>query len=88
MKKNESCKGCIQDLGGGCCRINVEAECREGGGFELYESEPKEVEAPRPHASRSEVVLKWGSIILMFIAYPLVLYKLWLWVKFLWEVYM
>lgn len=36
----EGCKGCKHDLGGGCCRINVEAECREGGGYELYE--PKE----------------------------------------------
>lgn len=35
-----SCKGCRHDLGGGCCRINCEAECREGGGFELWE--PKE----------------------------------------------
>ena len=35
-----SCKGCINDLGGGCCRINVEDECEAGGGFELYE--PKE----------------------------------------------
>lgn len=32
-----SCKGCKHDLGGGYCRINMEAECREGGGFELYE---------------------------------------------------
>lgn len=31
------CKGCTHDLGGGCCRINVEYECREGGGYELYE---------------------------------------------------
>ena len=32
-----SCEGCNWDLGGGCCRINMEAECREGGGFEMYE---------------------------------------------------
>ena len=31
-------KGCVHDLGGGCCAINEEAECREGGGFELYET--------------------------------------------------
>lgn len=33
-----SCKGCINDLGGGYCRINVEDECEAGGGFELYEA--------------------------------------------------
>ena len=32
----ESCDGCENDLGGGCCQINVERECRDGGGFELY----------------------------------------------------
>lgn len=36
--ERESCEGCKNDLGGGHCRINVEGECREGGGFELYES--------------------------------------------------
>lgn len=37
--ERESCEGCKNNLGGGHCRINVEGECREGGGFELYESE-------------------------------------------------
>lgn len=36
--ERESCSGCENDLGGGHCRINVEGECREGGGFELYKS--------------------------------------------------
>lgn len=35
--ERESCEGCKNDLGGGHCRINVEGECREGGGFELWE---------------------------------------------------
>lgn len=35
--KHESCHGCNNDLGGGCCKINMEGECREGGGFELWE---------------------------------------------------
>lgn len=35
--KHESCKGCKHNLGGGHCRINEEKECREGGGFELWE---------------------------------------------------
>lgn len=35
--ERESCEGCIHDLGGGHCRINMERECREGGGFELWE---------------------------------------------------
>ena len=32
-----TCKGCKWYLGGGCCRLNAESECREGGGFELWE---------------------------------------------------
>lgn len=39
---SESCEGCNHDLGGGCCRINAEAECREGGGFELKEEKTGE----------------------------------------------
>lgn len=35
--KRESCEGCAHDLGGGCCGISAERECREGGGFELYQ---------------------------------------------------
>lgn len=37
MMEHVSCDGCKHDLGGGCCRINAEGECREGGGFELWE---------------------------------------------------
>lgn len=37
--EHDSCDGCKHDLGGGCCKINVEGECREGGGFELWEGE-------------------------------------------------
>ena len=37
--EHESCAGCANHLGGGHCRISVEGECREGGGFELYEPE-------------------------------------------------
>ncbi len=34
---NKCCDTCKHDLGGGCCRINMEAECCEGGGYELWE---------------------------------------------------
>lgn len=37
--EHDSCDGCKHDLGGGHCKINVEGECREGGGFELWEGE-------------------------------------------------
>ena len=37
MENARSCWGCRHYLGGGCCKINMEMECREGGGFELYE---------------------------------------------------
>ena len=38
----KSCETCRYDLGGGRynCRINEEQECRDGGGYELWE--PKE----------------------------------------------
>lgn len=39
MKNHTSCAGCSNDLGGGCCKINLEMECREGGGFEAWEEE-------------------------------------------------
>ena len=34
---HDSCAGCRHDLGGGCCKVNLESECREGGGFEAWE---------------------------------------------------
>lgn len=41
-----TCDGCHHDLGGGACEINLEAECREGGGFEAWEAKeaPEEEE--------------------------------------------
>lgn len=36
MMEHVSCAGCKYDLGGGCCRINEEAECAAGE-FELWE---------------------------------------------------
>ena len=32
-----SCKGCKWYLGGGICQIGEAEECREGGGYELWE---------------------------------------------------
>ena len=53
-EKRTSCKGCIHDLGGGQCRINVERECREGGGFELYDWAEKQT---KPEAERLSTIL-------------------------------
>ena len=53
-EKRTSCKGCIHDLGGGQCRINVELECREGGGFELYDWQEKQT---KPEAERLSTIL-------------------------------
>lgn len=36
---HDSCEGCRNNLGGGHCKINLEDECCEGGGFELWEAE-------------------------------------------------
>lgn len=35
--EHDSCDGCKHDLGGGHCKINLEGECREGGGYEAWE---------------------------------------------------
>ena len=35
---HDSCEGCRHNLGGGCCRMNMEAECGEGD-RELWEEE-------------------------------------------------
>lgn len=37
--EHDSCAGCKHDLGGGCCRINLEDECAAGGGYEMWEDE-------------------------------------------------
>lgn len=58
------CERCKNSVGGVDCRLNVEDECREGGGYEAFEpSKP----------SRSECVLKWSSIILSWIAYAAII---------------
>lgn len=36
--ERDSCRGCKHHLGGGLCRMNVEAECGKGE-RELYEQE-------------------------------------------------
>ena len=51
-----SCDGCAHYLGGGLCAINVEGECREGGGFELYGWKEK------PHQSEVERLRQLLSI--------------------------
>lgn len=53
-EKRTSCKGCAHDLGGGQCRINVEWECREGGGFELYDWAEKQT---KPESERLGTLL-------------------------------
>ena len=46
------CETCRYDLGGGYnnCRINVEAECAMGGGYEAWE--PKEPDLDEEYAAR------------------------------------
>lgn len=41
---HESCDGCKHDLGGGRdnCRLNLAYECRDGGGFELWDASGEE----------------------------------------------
>jgi hypothetical protein len=37
--ERNSCSGCKNDLGGGCCSLNLEDECAAGGGYELWEED-------------------------------------------------
>ena len=78
-----SCDSCYHFLGGGCCRINLEDECREGGGFEAFE--PKTIPEPDPErvVSKGEKLLRTGFIVLLMLSYPLVLYKLYQWIAYL-----
>lgn len=96
---NVSCDSCSHYLGGGCCRINLESECREGGGFEAWASQsaPEPVpetiadsdddsgDKPEPEDKPylAETILKWASIGICILAYPLVIYKLYEWIKHL-----
>lgn len=41
MSNHIHCEACRHYLGGGCCRINLEPECREGGGYEAWEDSGK-----------------------------------------------
>lgn len=36
-KPGKHCLTCDNYMGGGACRINLEPECREGGGYEAWE---------------------------------------------------
>ena len=63
------CECCKNSVGGIDCRLNVEDECREGGGYEAFEPSP----ATPPEPSRSERFLKWSSIILSWIAYAAII---------------
>lgn len=94
-----TCDGCRHDLGGGACKINLEAECREGGGFEAWTSQsmPEPVseeiiesddDSNTEYESENkpdpaETILKWASISICILAYPLVIYKLYEWIKYL-----
>ena len=67
----KSCKGCKHYLGGGCCRLNMEAECREGGGFELWEA--KEASLP---VGKCECIVFLAGLIVVSMLYGVGLYKL------------
>lgn len=48
------CKTCSHYLGGGCCEINLESECREGGGFEAFESKNKLINIDNSLTNKNE----------------------------------
>lgn len=61
--------GCKHNLGGGACEINLEAECREGGGFEAWEAKeaPEEEEGFLPKDPKS-LIPCLASMALYFLA--------------------
>ena len=71
------CEKCIHSIGGVDCRLNVENECKAGGGFEAWE--PAEPDSPESQPeSLSYKILKWSALILVWAAYPVMLYRLYL----------
>ena len=68
------CEGCKNSIAGIDCRLNIENECKAGGGYEAWE--PMEFTQQKP--GRSEKVFKWAAILFAWITYPVVLYKLYL----------
>ncbi len=38
MASNKGCWNCLNHLGGGACRLNLEADCGEGG-YEAWEQD-------------------------------------------------
>lgn len=83
MSAHIPCDGCVNGLGGGHCRINLEAECREGGGYEAFEPKPIPEPAPERVLSKGEKLLRTGFIVILFLTYPLALYKLYQWITWL-----
>lgn len=66
-KNRASCEGCRHDLGGGRdnCRINEAFECRDGGGFELYEAEGGDTD-PEPPRKRKYTRRSRGEVMREF----------------------
>lgn len=76
--ERESCVGCKHYLGGGCCSIHMEPECREGGGFELYEPKDDDDGEWLP-ATWDDLWPMLIGVILSAALWGIVLYKLYLW---------
>ena len=55
------------------CKLHLEAECREGGGYEAFEPIPTPEE---PKLSTFEKVFRIAIISISFLCYPLVIYRL------------
>lgn len=75
----ESCKNVV--AGFTDCTLHLEGECREGGGFEAWEPQERPEAIYKPDLP--ETILKWASISICFLAYPVVIYKVYEWVKYL-----
>lgn len=83
---NEHCDGCKNDLGGG-----FEAWAPRIAPLPALEASLESKEAPESEEAPevdnkpdlAETILKWASIGICVLAYPLVIYKLYEWIKYL-----
>ena len=73
-----SCKGCKHHLGGGCCRLNVEAECGKGE-RELYEPEEAD-DGKWYHVPKEDMPIFLVSAVISLAVWGTAFYKLYLWI--------
>lgn len=78
MERN-TCEGCKHHLGGGCCRLNVEAECGKGE-RELYEPIEVEDEGKWYQVPKGDMPIFIVSALISLAVWGTAIYKLYRWI--------